>query len=272
MSDGVWVCTSAFGRTAGSANGQIQAVEWIAASGAQGVEIREELLDERPGMLASLADALRRSGLSTVYSCARPLFSDNGQLDGDRFLAACERAVRLGIRRIKVGLGNLSLDGLDSALPALVALFEPLEVGVSIENDQTPGGGDPRHHQALHQALAERLPPSSRPHATLDLGNGCWTGHDLDDSARRLAPWLGYVHCKQGVWRDGQWHASAPDEATLAHWATLWVNWPANLARAIEFPVTPDALSTWVSTLSTLSSSGSAAPDTAAARCQERIS
>ncbi|WP_457807819.1 sugar phosphate isomerase/epimerase family protein [Kushneria sp. EE4] len=231
----VMICTSAFGADRVKRLGQAGVLEHIKAAGAQGVEIREELLSEHDLPLEQLRSAIEQASLTCAFSAATPLFDEQSRLNADNMDQTLERARALGAQWIKVGLGQLCAECIDDGAAALKARFGDQALPILIENDQTACGGDPLIHAALHRAL--EMPMIG---TTLDLGNGYWTDHDLSQAASRLGSRVRYVHCKAVTHTDGRPGACPPNEAARSHWAALWHHFPAGVPRAIEFPLDHD--------------------------------
>lgn len=81
MQPEVIVVTSAYGHElVRSLGGQGALLPLIAASGADGVEIRRELLGDSDS-LAGLAQTIRGAGLGCVYSAPEPLITPDGAVD-----------------------------------------------------------------------------------------------------------------------------------------------------------------------------------------------
>ncbi|GHC31707.1 hypothetical protein GCM10010082_27450 [Kushneria pakistanensis] len=231
----VMICTSAFGADLVKRLGQAGVLQHIRDAGAQGVEIREELLSEHDLPLSQLRVAIEQASLICVYSAATPLFDTQSRLNAADTAQALTRASELGAQWIKFGLGQLCAECIDDGAAALKSRLADSAMPILIENDQTSCGGDPLIHAALHRALA-----SSLFGTTLDLGNGYWTDHDLSQAASRLGAKVRYVHCKAVAHTNGAPRACPPDETTRAHWAALWHHFPASVPRAIEFPLDHD--------------------------------
>ncbi|RKR02652.1 xylose isomerase-like TIM barrel protein [Kushneria sinocarnis] len=244
----VMICTSAFGADHVTRQGQGALIEHIRRAGADGIELREELLSHHDQPLDELRRRLADSALRVAYSSAIPLFDRHGATDGEALGRSLARAEALGATFIKFALGDWPAhdEPADNALQMLLARFERTPLAITIENDQTSRGGDPQSHLQLHRRLWQLAPDSPRvggPRAlstTFDLGNGYWNGHPTADGINALAARIGYMHCKHAC-NDGEgWHACAPDDATLETWSRLWRSLPADLPRALEFPVPPD--------------------------------
>ncbi|ARS51541.1 sugar phosphate isomerase/epimerase family protein [Kushneria konosiri] len=234
----VIICTSAFGADLVKQLGQAGVLEHIREAGAQGVEIREELLSDQDLPLSRLREAIEQASLSCVYSAATPLFDKQSRLNTDEMHQSLARANELGARWIKFGLGQLCAECIDDGAATLKNELADHSLPVLIENDQTSCGGDPLIHAALHRALE-----SDALGTTLDLGNGYWTDHDLSQAASRLGARVRYVHCKAVTHINGQPRACPPDDAARAHWSALWHHFPAEVPRAIEFPLDHDNVS-----------------------------
>lgn len=224
------VATSAYGRPLIEARGQAAVLPWLAAAGADGVEIRRELLPEGFADFAGLGRACADRGLTVVYSAADSLWAGEHPVAGlaDRL----SEAAALGAAAVKVSLGHYA--GADAF--AWAALRERLAAAppLLVENDQTPEGGTPEPLAACLEAAAAAACPLAM---TFDIGNWHWTGSDPLAAARRLGRFVRYLHCK-GVAHDADHpRARVPDDAELAAWEALLACFPADLPRAIEYPL-----------------------------------
>ncbi|WP_280552857.1 sugar phosphate isomerase/epimerase [Halomonas sp. 25-S5] len=224
------VATSAYGHAAITTHGQAAVLPWLNAAGADGVEIRRELLPAGFTDFIGLGRACADQGLAVVYS------APSGLWETDRLAATLDQcldeAAALGAIAIKVCLGHYPGGSLADwpALRERLAAAPPLLV----ENDQTPEGGTLEPLAAcLEDATAAGCPLGM----TFDIGNWHWTDGDPMAAARRLGPFVRYLHCK-GVVLDGvNLRASVPDDGELSAWRALLTHLPAGLTRAIEYPL-----------------------------------
>ncbi len=233
----ILISLSAFGATEVRRKGQLAFAQLALAAGADGVEVRSELLQDAAGELPAMAQALRAAGKAAVYSCAQPLWSADGTLD----VAALERALStsqtLGATRLKMAIG-----GFAAASPASLAqvqqrlLASPIEL--LIENDQTPAAGTLPALLDFFQAAHAR---GFFPGMTFDMGNWHWTGECPLQAAAALAAQVRYVHCK-GVQRQPQRWVAVPLTDSSAAWRAVLRALPNNVPWAIEYPLLGDDL------------------------------
>ena len=235
MKPDIIVVTAAYGHTQIAAlGGQIALLPIIQQAGADGVEIRRELLDDAAlADLPALAGAIAEHQLHASYSVPDTLFCDGGEIN-PRITHYVEEARQLNAQRLKVALGDFS-----GLLPreTLQALLADLPFQLTVENDQTKHGGL-APSVAFFTAVREADLPISM---TFDMGNWCWTGEDADQAAEQLAAQVGYVHVKAAVPHQDSFRAIALDEAD-DHWRTLLQQLPARAPRGIEFPLEGDDL------------------------------
>ncbi|KGD74612.1 sugar phosphate isomerase/epimerase family protein [Pantoea vagans] len=235
MKPDIIVVTAAYGHTQIAAlGGQIALLPVIQQAGADGVEIRRELLDDAAlADLPALAGAIAEHQLHASYSVPDTLFCDGGEIN-PRITHYVEEARQLNAQRLKVALGDFS-----GLLPreTLQALLADLPFQLTVENDQTKHGGL-APSVAFFTAVREADLPISM---TFDMGNWCWTGEDADQAAEQLAAQVGYVHVKAAIPHQDSFRAIALDEAD-DHWRTLLQQLPARAPRGIEFPLEGDDL------------------------------
>ncbi|MEN4798757.1 sugar phosphate isomerase/epimerase [Pantoea agglomerans] len=235
MKPDIIVVTAAYGYSQIAAlGGQRALLPIIQQAGADGVEIRRELLDDAAlADLPALARAVAQHQLHSSYSVPDTLFCDGGEIN-PRITHYVEEAHQLNAQRLKVALGEFT-----GALPceALQALLADLPFQLTVENDQTEHGRL-APAVAFFTAVREADLPISM---TFDMGNWCWTGEDADQAAQQLAAQVGYVHVKAAVAHQDSYRAIALDEAD-DHWRTLLQQLPAQAPRGIEFPLEGDDL------------------------------
>lgn len=223
------VSLSSFGADAVRERGQLPFARLAREAGADGVEVRAELLVGA----AREADELGASGLVRVHSSPEGLWSADGALDGGALERALDAARRLRSPRLKMSIGGFA------AAVGLDVLRERLgQAGVEllIENDQTPSAGT---LPALERFFAAADAAGLDLGMTFDLGNWHWLGEDPLAAARTLAPRVRYVHVK-GVQRERARWVAVPPAESLAPWRTLLRALPAGLPWAIEYPLVGD--------------------------------
>jgi sugar phosphate isomerase/epimerase len=231
------VSLSSFGAAEVRRHGQAWFARLVHAAGADGVEVRGELLVDAERELAALADALHGSGLRAVYSSPEGLWRDDATLDApalDRALAAAER---LGATQLKMSIGGFAA----SAHASLAALRERLEgrgIELLIENDQTASAGTLPALQAFFAAAQEA---GLALGMTFDMGNWHWQGECPLQAAQALAPQVRYIHCK-GVQRERARWVAVPLADSSAAWRAVLRALPAGLPCAIEYPLVGEDL------------------------------
>lgn len=138
MKPDIIVVTAAYGHAQIAAlGGQRALLPIIQQAGADGVEIRRELLDDAAlADLPALARAVAQHQLHSSYSVPDTLFCDGGEIN-PRITHYVEEARQLNAQRLKVALGEFT-----GALPreALQALLADLPFQLTVENDQTEHG------------------------------------------------------------------------------------------------------------------------------------
>jgi sugar phosphate isomerase/epimerase len=227
----VLISLSSFGTAEVGRHGQRWCAELAMQAGADGVEVRGEMLRDPANELPALA------GHAEVYSSPEGLWAEGGWLDGaalDRGIAA---ATTLGAKRLKMSIGDFRASS-HGALAGVKAQLAGTRVELLIENDQTVRGGSLPALQAFFGAA---------DHAgldlgmTFDMGNWHWLGEDPLQAAAALAPRVRYVHCK-GVQRLPAKWVAVPLADSAAPWRTLLRALPADVPHAIEYPLIGDDL------------------------------
>ncbi|MDR5854611.1 TIM barrel protein [Caballeronia sp. LZ062] len=235
----VVIVASAFGVDAVRRDGHAVSAEKAALSGADGFEVRRELCtDVSLSALTQLGDRIHAAGLWSVHSTPTSLFGADGSLDRDALSLALDEAHALGARIVKLQLGG-SEHGVatdDATLHALTDAIADSKARVLVENGQLHAGGQPSAFKMLFAAL----PADSGLAMTFDTGNWLWADVDPLDAAERLAPYVGYVHCKATRGEGARRFAVAPAHDDAA-FAALLARLPSNAPRGIEYPFHDEA-------------------------------
>lgn len=233
----VLISLSSFGAAEVRRHGQLFFTQLSHAAGADGVEVRAELLRDPAVELPALALAVREAGLGAVYSSPEGLWRGDGALDDAALTRALQAAAVLGATRLKMSIGGFG----PSSLPTLASLQPRLDrsaVELVIENDQSAAAGSLAALRTFFAAAAAR---GLALGMTFDMGNWHWAGECPLDAARALAPQVRYVHCK-GVQRQPQRWVAVPLIDSAAPWRAVLGALPADVPWAIEYPLAGDDL------------------------------
>ncbi|MDP3229433.1 MAG: glutamine ABC transporter ATP-binding protein [Acidovorax sp.] len=227
----VLISLSSFGAAETARHGQLWCTELGRQAGADGVEVRGELLRDAATELPALA------GLAAVYSSPEGLWTHDGQLDEAALARGLHAAAVLRAPRLKMAIGGFGAQS-HASLLQLKALLQSQSVELVIENDQTATAGTLPALQAFFAAQAQAGLDLGM---TFDMGNWHWQGECPLQAAQALAPQVRYVHCK-GVQRlPGKWVA-VPLAESVAPWRAVLRALPASVPHAIEYPLVGDDL------------------------------
>lgn len=232
----VLISLGAFGAAKVRRHGQQWFTRLAHQAGADGVEVRGELLRGGAEELPAIARVAREHALAMVYSSPEGLWAD-GALDTGALDRALQAARALGAPRLKMSIGGFG----PASAGSLDALARTLRAGgleLVIENDQTVAAGTIAALRAFFtQARAAGLPLGM----TFDMGNWHWTGECPLEAARTFASHVAYVHCK-GVQRQPQRWVAVPLADSAAPWRTILRGMPRGVPWAIEHPLQGDDL------------------------------
>jgi sugar phosphate isomerase/epimerase len=233
----ILISLSAFGAAEVRRHGQLWFTQLSHAAGADGVEVRSELLVDAATELPAMAQAVRAAGKSVVYSSAEDLWAADGTLNRPALERALAAAQVLGAPRLKMAVGGFG-PASNSTLAMLQDRLQAAQTELVIENDQTPGAGtlgalqdffDTANAQGIFLGM------------TFDMGNWHWSGECPLQAAAALAPQVRYVHCK-GVQRQPQRWVAVPLAESSAPWRAVLRALPADVPWAIEYPLAGDDL------------------------------
>ncbi|TAL89877.1 MAG: glutamine ABC transporter ATP-binding protein [Candidimonas sp.] len=232
MSNRVIVSLSSFGAAEVRRHGQRWFAELCHAAGADGVEVRGELLVDATTELPQLGEVLRRTGLESIYSSPDGLWDQEGILDIVALKGAMGAASALNAPVVKMSIGGFRKDSLTSLAELKQQLAQSC-VRLLIENDQTASAGTVRALQYFFEAIENA---GLILGMTFDMGNWHWVGESSLRAAQLFAPRVQYVHCK-GVQRQAHQWVAVPLADSLAPWRTVFEAMPADVPRAIEYPL-----------------------------------
>ena len=233
----VLISLSSYGAAEVRRHGQLWFTRLAHEAGADGVEVRGELLVDAASELSALAHAVREAGLQVVYSSPEGLWRDDGALDEGALARAVEAAAVLGAPRMKMSIGGFGRESAAS-LATLKQRLHGGEIELLIENDQTASAGT---LGALRAFLARTADAGLPLRLTFDMGNWHWTGECPLQAAQSLAAHVSYVHCK-GVQRQPQRWVAVPLAESAAAWRAVLRALPADVPWAIEYPLVGEDL------------------------------
>ena len=215
--------------------GQANLLPIIAESGANGVEIRRELLsDAKLNTLSHLAGQIADHQLFAVYSVPEGLFSRDGSLN-PQLENRLREATELNARTVKFSLGHYQ-PGYD--ITELNALLSKHQVQLVVENDQTPDCGILSPLNAFFAAVQDCYSPKRM---TYDMASCDWVDEHAHIAAQKLAHMVHYVHVKPAEKRPQRWCAVELDNSD-GRWKPLLAKLPHQARPGIEFPLEGDDL------------------------------
>ncbi len=233
----VLISLSAFGASEVRRHGQLWFSELSLEAGADGVEVRSELLTDPERELPAIARAVQAANRKAVYSCAEGLWSADGALD----LQALERALvatqALGSTRLKMSIGGFHRAS-HGSLAMLQQRLTASEIELLIENDQTPRAGT---LGALQDFFGATDAQGISLGMTFDIGNWHWSGECPLQAAAAFGTRVRYVHCK-GVQRLPKAWVAVPLADSSAPWRSVLRSLATDVPWAIEYPLQGDDL------------------------------
>lgn len=214
-------------------------------AGADGFEVRRELLsqDMQADDVRQLRSQLTEFRLPPIYSTPQALLSNKG-LRVDFLEQTLHEAYALGCMLVKFAPGSMNFGGSEAA-----AAFSDIQntfpdLTITIENDQQP-----EHSKSADWVrFFEQITAWNCPlWMTFDMGNWLCNGSDPIAAARELAPYVIYIHAKAVVQENGSCVSEPFQPASTQHAALAYL--PADVPRAIEFPIVESSSNTLVETL-----------------------
>ncbi len=230
---GALVSLTSFGADEVRRHGQVWFARLARTAGANGVEVRGELLrEDAAGELDALAALAAETGLARVYSSPQGMWDAAGRFDAAAVHEGLDRAFRLGASWLKMSIGDFAPRA-PAGLDVLRTLLVGHPVELLVENDQTESAGTLPALAAFFRAADDAGVPLGM---TFDMGNWHWVGECPLRAADAFASRVRYVHCKGALRRPDRWVA-VPLESSAAPWRAVLRALPATAPRAIEYPL-----------------------------------
>lgn len=233
----ILISLSAFGAAEVRRHGQRWFTELSLDAGADGVEVRSELLVDPARELPAIAKIVRAANKNLVYSSAEYLWTADGMLNAPALERALTATQTLEAPRLKMAIGGFGVDS-HQTLDDMQERLRTADIELLIENDQTPAAGT---LAALQHFFASAQSQGFFLGMTFDIGNWHWAGECPLQAAAALAPHVRYVHCK-GVQREPKRWVAVPLAESSAPWRAVLRALPADVPWAIEFPLAGDDL------------------------------
>lgn len=233
----VLISLSSFGAAEVRRHGQWWFANLSFEAGAEGVEVRSELVVDELHELAAIRQLANEAQKSLVYSCALALWTPQGALDTDALNRAIRATLTLGATRLKMSIGGFNPTSVPT-LTTVQAMLKGLPFDLVIENDHTASAGS---LPALHYFFAVTRASTFQPGMTFDVGNWHWAGECPLLAAQALSRHVVYVHCK-GVQRLPHQWVAVPLVDSIAPWRAVLRALPVGTPWAIEYPLLGDDL------------------------------
>jgi len=233
----VLISLSSFGAAEVRRHGQPWFARLAHEAGADGVEVRGELLTDPAAELPAIAAVARERSLALVYSSPEGLWRADGAFDAEALERALQAAALLGAPQLKMSIGAYRRQSA-STLSMLTDSLQGRSAALLIENDQTASAGS---LSALQAFFADAAQHGLAPGMTFDMGNWHWVGECPLQAAQDCAPRVAYVHCK-GVQRQPQRWVAVPLADSAAPWRAVLRALPPDVPWAIEYPLAGDDL------------------------------
>ncbi len=224
------ISLSSFGTAEVVRHGQAWFVNVVRNAGADGVEIRSELLSKPSEELPLIAKHCH--GLRVIYSCADPLFAPDGTLAVTMLDDAMYFAATLGAEVVKFSMGG-GANASPAQMQDLADRLHGSALRVLIENDQSNASGSILQLQRFFRKAADC---GLELGMTFDIGNWHWAGECPQLAATVFRDRIQYVHTKGVLKQVNRWIA-VPLVDSQAPWKSLLDAMPAQCLWAVEFPL-----------------------------------
>lgn len=244
MKQKIVIVTSAYGTSyLKKIGGQEKMLDLIQKSGADGIEIRRELLSsEELLQLPHLAKRIKQLKLACFYSVPFGLFKKQSIINPLLDIYFHEAAL-LNATLLKFSLGSFNevmKASQAESLKAILASYPSIQC--VIENDQEKESGNLSVMKAFATAIETYELPLK---LAFDCGNWYWVNEDPTIAAKTLSKYIGYIHIKATQLDKNKKRITIPptgkDDKCLQLVSQYF---PNNIPQGIEFPLIGDDLLT----------------------------
>lgn len=226
----ILISLSSFGSAEVRRHGQLWFAQLAQQAGADGFEVRGELMLNGEAELATIAEAL--PDMARVYSSPEDLWGQDGRWDRSALQRGLSAARALKAPRLKMSIGGFHSAAAPD-LSELGRLVTDSGVELVVENDQSASAGAQSALLAFFEAVDAQ---GIKLGMAFDMGNWHWTGECPVQAASVFAQRVCYVHCK-GVQRQPNRWVAVPLGESCAPWRAILRTQPANQPWAIEYPL-----------------------------------
>ena len=234
----VLISLSSYGAAEVRRHGQLWFTQLAQQAGADGVEVRGELLNRPAEELPEIRRFASQHGSQVVYSSPEGLWAPHGALDLGALQRGLDAAELLDAPRLKMSIGRFGPESHADLAQLAGVLGRHGDTELLIENDQTACAGTLDALQSFF-AAAERQ--GLRLGMTFDMGNWHWSGECPQEAARAFTGRVRYVHCK-GVQRHARRWVAVPLDDSAAPWRAVLRALPRGVPWAIEYPLAGEDL------------------------------
>lgn len=231
----ILISLSSFGAAEVRRHGQLWFAQLALQAGADGIEVRSELLRNGEAELACIATAL--PGFVRVFSSPEGLWRKDGCLDVSALQQGLSAARILGALRLKMSIGGYGPES-EASLLELAKWLSSSSVELVVENDQSESAGTLASLVRFFEAADSH---GLKLGMTFDMGNWHWTGECPLQAASVMTHRICYVHCK-GVQRQPSRWVAVPLVESSAPWRAILRAQPKRQPWAIEYPLAGDDL------------------------------
>lgn len=214
---------------------QVELLPDILAAGAYGVEVRRELMGEPLLEIQEIKNQIVRSNLFCIYSAPIELWTLNHVLQQEKLQLAALEARELGAKWMKIPLGYYEQNISDLSVLKEWLRWNMPDIQLLIENDQTLHGGNLNRLESFFVNADKQNIPIKM---AFDSGNWLFTNEETERALQKLSPYIIYLHLKHVDHVEGELTTLPLLADKKELWKKIVTSFPANMAKALEFPLT----------------------------------
>lgn len=185
------VNTLVFAKQHAQGMSQFDMVQQLNEAGFNKIEIRREYFKNIKEETAVIGEYANTHTLTLFYSVPLPLY-DQHKLDKSSIRGYFQEASQMKASSVKLVIGDDHLVEAED-VSFLNELQQTFNISLTVENDQTTenGTGD-----KIYNFVTEFNRKGGKIGVTFDAGNWIWVKEDPIENAKKLAPFVTYLHLK----------------------------------------------------------------------------
>jgi len=209
---------------------QIKMIELLEVAGYKKIEVRREYFKGIENEMFLVGEYVLRNNVELFYSIPEPLYND-GVLNTSEITTYFKEAKTMLCTHVKMIIGNYQDVKLEDVL-FINKLSMKYDINLTVENDQTTSNGSAPY---IFNFVTKFKDKGGQIGVTFDVGNWIWVNEDPLENAKKLAPFVTYLHLKDVSGKENPLPTYL--NQGIIDWKAIMHALPAGIPVALEYPM-----------------------------------